>query len=166
MISQPFEHLIVDCVGPQPPSKSGATYLLTVMCQATRYPAAYPLRTITARSVVRALSQFICIFGVPRVIQSDQGSNFSSHLFTQVLRQLRIKHNQASACHAQSQGALESFHQTLKSMLRTYCVQMGNDWEEGLPWLVLAAREVIQESTGFSPKDLLFGHCVQGPLAF
>ena len=39
-ISQPFEHLIIDCVGPLPPSNSGAVYLLTVMCQSTRYPAA------------------------------------------------------------------------------------------------------------------------------
>ncbi|XP_050923269.1 uncharacterized protein LOC127139346, partial [Lates calcarifer] len=54
------------------------------------------------------------------VIQSDQGSNFSSHLFAQVLRQLRVKHNQASAYHAQSQGALERFHQTLKSLLPTF----------------------------------------------
>lgn len=164
-LCQPFEHLIIDCVGPLPPSKSGATYLLTVMCQSTRYPAAYPLRTITARSVVRALSQFVSIFGVPRVIQSDQGSNFSSHLFAQILKQLRIKHNQASAYHAQSQGALERFHQTLKSMLRAFCVQMNGDWEEGLPWLLLAAREVVQESTGFSPNDLVFGHTVRGPLA-
>lgn len=42
----------------------------------------------------RALSQFMSIFGVPRVIQSDQGSNFSSQLFSQILKQLWIKHNQ------------------------------------------------------------------------
>ena len=95
---------------------------------------------------MRALSQFVSIFGVPRVIQSDQGSNFSSHLFSQILKQLRVKHNQASAYHAQSQGILERFHQTLKAMLR-------------------AAREVVQESTEFSPNDLVFGHMVRGPLA-
>lgn len=50
-------------------------------------------------------------------------------------------------------------------MLRAYCVQMKGDWEEGLPWLLLAAREVVQESTGFSPNDLVFGHEVRGPLA-
>ena len=88
-IGQPFEHLIIDCVGPLP--RSRAIYLLTVMCQNTRYPAAYPLRTITTKSVVRALTQFISIFGIPKVIQSDQGSNFSSHLFAQVLKQLRVK---------------------------------------------------------------------------
>ncbi|XP_063050317.1 uncharacterized protein LOC134445162 [Engraulis encrasicolus] len=30
---------------------------------------------------------------------------------------------------------------------------------------MLAAREVTQESTGFSPNDLVFGHRVRGPLA-
>ena len=164
-VDGPFEHIIIDCVGPLPRSKFGSEYLLTVMCQVTRYPAAYPLRTITAKSVVKALTQFISIFGIPKIVQSDQGSNFSSKLFAQVLKQLNIKHSQASAYHAQSQGALERFHQTLKSLLRAYCTEMQGDWEEGLPWLLLAAREVCQESTGFSPNDLVFGHRVRGPLA-
>lgn len=158
----PFEHLIVDCVGPMPPSKSGSKYLLTVMCLATRFPSAYPLRTITSRSIVRALSQFMSFFGIPKIIQSDQGTNLTSHLFQQVLKQLKIKHNLASVHHPQSQGALERFHQTLKSLLRAYCVQLDRDWEEGLPWLLLAARGVVHESTGFSPNDLVFGHKVRG----
>ncbi len=41
---------------------------------------------------------------------------------------------------------------------------MDRDWEEGLPGLMLAAREVMQESTGFSPNDLVFGHTARGPL--
>lgn len=31
--------------------------------------------------------------------------------------------------------------------------------------MLLAAREVIQESLGFSPNDLVFGHKVRGPLS-
>lgn len=165
VVSQPFEHLVIDCVGPLPRSKSGSTYLLTVMCASTRYPSAYPLRTITAKSVVKALTQFISIFGIPKILQSDQGSNFTSHLFSQVLKLLHIRHNKASAYHPQSQGVLERFHQSLKSLLRAYCTEMKGDWEEGLPWLLLSAREVCQESTGFSPNDLVFGHTVRGPLA-
>ncbi len=42
---------------------------------------------------------------------------------------------------------------------------MGRDWEAGLPWLMMSAREAAQESTGFSPNDLVFGHDVHGPLA-
>lgn len=103
--------------------------------------------------------------GIPKVLQSDQGSNFTSHLFAQVLKQLCIKHNKSTAYHAQSQGALERFHQTLKSLLRAYYTELSGDWEEGLPWLLLAACEVVQESTGFSPNDLVFGHTARGLLA-
>lgn len=43
-------------------------------------------------------------------------------------------------------------------------MQVDRDWEEGLPWLLLAAREVTRESTGFSPNDLVIGHTVHSPL--
>ena len=137
---EPFEHIIIDCVGPLPPSRSGAKYLLTVMCQATRYPVAYPLQSVTTRSVDKALSQLIFIFGIPRDVQSDQGSNFAFHLFAQALKQLRVRHSQSSAYHAQSQGAPERFHQMLKSLQCAFCSELGKDWKEGLPWLMLAAR--------------------------
>ncbi|KAG1928985.1 zinc finger CCHC domain-containing protein [Pimephales promelas] len=39
------------------------------------------------------------------------------------------------------------------------------DWESGLPWLMMAAREAAQESTGFSPNELVFGHDVRSPLS-
>ncbi|KAI7799880.1 hypothetical protein IRJ41_013806 [Triplophysa rosa] len=148
-VEKPFEHLLVDCVGPLPSSRSGSKFLLTVMCQSTRYPAAYAMRKITTRSVV---------------IQSDRGTNFMSNMFAEILKQLGVQHHCFSAYHPQSQGVLE-LHQTLKSLLRAYCVELNRDWEEGLPWLLLAAREVTQSSLCFSPNELVFGHKVCGPLA-
>lgn len=144
-ISKPFEYLQIDCVGPLPRSKSGHLYLLTVMCLSTRYPAVYPVRSINTKSILKALTAFMSTFGIPRVIQSDQGSNFMSRQFAKALRQLKISHNISSAYHPQSQGALERFHQTLKSLLRSYCVELGSDWEEGLPWLLMGVREVTRE---------------------
>lgn len=101
--STPFEQLIVDCVGPLPKFKSGMEYMVTIMCQATRYPAAYAVRSINTRTVLKSLSHFISIFGIPKVIQSDRGSNFTSKAFTKALQQLRIVHNLSSAYQAQSQ---------------------------------------------------------------
>ncbi len=49
-------------------------------------------------------------------------------------------------------------------MLRTFCVETGRDCDEGLPMLLFAVRETVQESLGFSPADLIFGHTVRGPL--
>lgn len=163
-VGEPFEHVIVDCVGPLPKSKAGNQFLLTIMCTATRFPEAIPLRKITAPVVTRALVKFFSTFGLPKVVQSDQGTNFLSKIFTQVLSSLNISHRIASAYHAESQGALERFHQTLKSMLRKYCMETSKEWDEGVPLLLFAIRETVQESLGFSPAELVFGHTVRGPL--
>ncbi|KAL0172150.1 hypothetical protein M9458_032461, partial [Cirrhinus mrigala] len=164
VIGEPFERLILDCVGPLPKAKSGHQYMLTIMCTATRYPEAVPLRSITTKAVVKELVKFCSMFGLPKVIQTDRGTNFTSNLFEQLAKELQIQHELSSANHPESQGALERFHQTLKSMLRTYCVETGKDWVDGLPLLMLAVRSTVQESLGFSPAELVFGHTIRGPL--
>ena len=74
------------------------------------------------------------------------------------------KHFKSSAYHPESQGSLERFHQTLKTMIKAYCYEFENDWDEGIHFLLFAVRESCQESLGFSPFELIFGHNVRGPL--
>ena len=163
-IGEPFGRVIIDCVGPLPKSKTGNKYLLTIMCVSTRFPEAVPLRKITAPVIVNALTKFFTVFGMPKEIQTDLGSNFTSGIFQQVMHQLQIKHVTSSAYHPQSQGALERYHQTLKTMMKAYCFNNQNEWDEGIHLLLFATREVVQESLGFSPFELVFGHTVRGPL--
>ena len=75
---------------------------------------------------------------------------------------LSITHRVSSAYHPQ--GALERWQQTLKSILRKYCLETGRDWDGGVPFALFAVREIVQESLGLSPADLVFGHTVRGPL--
>ncbi|XP_072036952.1 uncharacterized protein [Amphiura filiformis] len=161
---EPFSRVLIDCVGPLPKTKSGNQYLLTIMCASTRFPEAIPLRNIKAPQIVKALTKFFTLVGLPKEIQSDQGSNFMSGVFQQVMQQLGIKQFKSSAYHPESQGALERFHQTLKNMIKTYCYEFERDWDEGVHLLLFAAREAVQTSLGFSPFELVFGHSVRGPL--
>ncbi|XP_033100281.1 uncharacterized protein LOC117103773, partial [Anneissia japonica] len=132
VFEEPFSRVIVDCVGPLPRTKSGYNYLLTIMDLSSRFPEAIPLRKIGSKFVVEALLQFFTRYGLPKEIQSDQGSNFMSGLFQEVMSELGIHQIKSSAYHPQSQGALE--------------------------------RDVPNESTGFSPFELVYGHDVRGPL--
>ena len=88
---EPFSRVIVDCVGPLPKTKSGNQYLLTIMCASTRFPEAIPLRNIKAKTIVKALIKFFTLVGLPKSIQSDQGSNFTSGLFQEVMYELEIE---------------------------------------------------------------------------
>ena len=161
---EPFSRIIIDCVGPLPKKRSGCEYLLTIMCASTRFPEAIPLWNIKAKTIVKALVKFFTFVGLPKSVQSDQGSNFMSGTFQQVMHELGIKQYRSSAYHPESQGALERFHQTLKTMIRSYCFDTERDWDEGIHLLLFAARESVQESLGFSPFELVFGHTVRGPL--
>ena len=134
------------------------------MCASTRFPEAIPLRNTKTKTIVKALVKFFTFVGLPRSVQSDQGSYFMSGIFQQVMHELGIKQYKSSAYHPESQGALERFHQTLKNMIRFYCFDTEKDWDEGIHLLLFAARESVQESLGFSPFELVFGHTVRGPL--
>ena len=82
---EPFSHIIIDCVGPLPKTKSQNEYLLTIMCSSTRFPEAIPLRSIKTNTILKALIKFFTLFGLPKSIQSDQGTNFMVHAFQQVI---------------------------------------------------------------------------------
>lgn len=123
---------MIDCVRPLPKTKKGNQYLLTIMCASTTFPEAIPLRNIKAKTIVPALTKFFTLVGLPKSIQSDQGSNFMSGLFQQVMQELGIKQYKSTAYHPESQGALERFHQTLKNMIRTYCLETEKDWDDGV----------------------------------
>ena len=84
------------------------------------------------------------------MVQSDRGTNFTSKLFEKTMTEWGIKHVLSSAYHPQSQGALERHHQTLKTMLRAFCMEREKDWDEAVPYVLFAVREAPTESLGFS----------------
>ena len=164
MVEEPFSKVIIDCVGPLPKTKKGNQFLLTVMCSTTRYPEVFPLSRIMTKSIAPQLIKFFTQFGIPKVVQSDQGTNFTSGLFQQVMDALGITQYLSTAYHPESQGALKCFHQTLKSMLTKFCMENEKDWDQAIPFVMYAVRSARQDSLGFSPFELLFGRDVRGPL--
>ncbi|XP_076065323.1 uncharacterized protein LOC143039330 [Oratosquilla oratoria] len=133
-------------------------------CHTCQYPEAIPLRKVRAKVVLHELISFFTKWGLPRELQTDQGSVFLSREVMQSLGALGITKVTSSAYHPQSQGALERYHQTLKTMLRKWCLENYTGWDQALPYLLFAVREVPNESLGLSPFALVFGHEVREPL--
>ena len=50
-------------------------------------------------------------------------------------------------------------------MLKAYARSKPKTWDEYIPYWLFAYREVPNESTGFSPFELLYGRHIRGPLA-
>ncbi len=119
------------------------------------------MRSIDAVHVAEELLVYCSRFGVPQEILTDQGSNFTSKLLAELYRMLHVYPIRTTPYHPQTDGLVERFNKTLKSMLRKAAITEGKDW---VPYLLFAYREVEQASTGFSPFELVYGWPVRGPL--
>ena len=87
-------------------------------------------------------------------------------MFEAFLRSIGTVHLKTPVYHAQSNGLVERFNGTLKTVLKKLTSEKPRDWHKHLPALLFAFRDAQHSSTGFSPFELIYGHRVRGPLAF
>ena len=147
-IDEPFQRIALDFVGPLPLTESKNRFILVCVDYATKYPEAKPLKNQEAEIVANALISLFSKVGIPREILTDQGSNFMSELIQEVCRLLKISKLCTSPYHAMSNGLCEKFNGVLKKMLKAYAKSQPSKWDEYIPYILFAYREVPNESTG------------------
>ena len=165
MIDIPFKRVAVDIVGPiEPRSEKKSRFILTMIDYATRYPEAVALPGIETERVAEALVETFSRVGIPDEMLTDCGSQFTAEVMREASRLLSLQQITTTPYHPICNGLIELFHMTLKQMLRRMCAERQKDWDKYLPALLFAIREVLQESLGFSPFELLYGRNVKGPM--
>jgi cleavage and polyadenylation specificity factor subunit 1 len=157
-----FSHLHVDLVGPLPPSQEGYTHLLTIIDRSTRWVEAVPMTSTTAAACADAVVRhWVVRFGLPEVIISDRGPQFTSAIWADLCLLLGISHRLTTAYHPQSNGMVERFHRQLKDALRSR--ECGAAWVAHLPWVLLGLRTAPKEDSGLSSAELVYGEQLRLP---
>lgn len=158
--SERFQHVHLDLVGPLPPSE-GHTYLLTFIDRFSRWPEAVPVPDATAETAAQAfVAVWIARFGVPKLLTTDQGRQFESHLFSALNRILGIKRIRTSPYHPVANGMVERFHRTLKQALKCH---ENPRWTASLPIVLLGLRCTLKEDLGGTCAEMVYGTTLSLP---
>ena len=138
-----FSHVHINIV--RQLNGSANSRLLTMIDRWTGWPEAIPIldgKHADAKVCARILvDSWISRFGVPQILTSDCGKQFTSKIWKEVMEILGIKHILTSTYHPQSNGKVKRMHRTLKNSLRSR-LDGKADWIKHLPFVLLGLKSV------------------------
>lgn len=150
----PFEILLIDVLGPYNESRRGKKYILCVEDVFTRWIEAEAFPNVEAKTVTMFLNkQVFSRYGCPRIIISDNGSQFNSGTYRQFCEKYKIERFFTPIFHQQS-NPVERRNQELKKVLRTLLEKSDYDWDK---YLNEAVRVRKNQATGMTPAKALLG---------
>ena len=145
----------------QVPISQGHKYLLVMIDTFTGQIEGFPTQTEKAEKVVKKkkklLHEIISTFGLPRSLQSDNGTSFTSKVTQGVLKPLGITQYLHCAWRLQSSGKVERANQFLKSVIKKITQETSLGWKEALPIAILCTPIVPKEQVGLHPYEILYG---------
>ena len=157
--TEPWHTISVDFLSGFPEAQQTKyTDCLVTIDKFTKWVVAVPCRkNPTAAETARLLMTHVFqTFGLPTVIISDRGSQFTAKTWDEVTKGLGIESRLATPRHAQTNGQVERANSVIKRRLITAVTTTGGCWSELLPCATMAINAATQEATGVSPFEANF----------
>ena len=141
--------------------------ILMMMDHFTRYALVVVMKDQTAKTVTKVFYEcFIAVFGAPANLLSNRGANFTSALVEELCAAFGIQKCRTTAYHAQCNGQVEHFHQTLSCMVGKLVCDKKAQSEQHLPELLQAYNSTWSVVTSYSLHYLMFGRHPRLPVDF
>ena len=129
--------------------------ILVITDHFTRYALAEVMKDQTTKTATKIFYKcFIAVFGVPMKLLSERGANFISVLVEELCAAFSIQKCQTTAYHAQSNGQVECFHQTLSCMIGKLACDKKAQWEQHLPELLQAYNSTQSAVTNVADNQM------------
>lgn len=152
--------LSIDLVGPLPPSKHNKhTWLMVAVDAFSRYVFTKSCVRATAYGITEWLEKDIFYkFCVPEILISDNGSQFTSEWFSNVMKSYRITHYTTPVYHPQA-NQVEPTNKSLKQMLRAELIEKCShvDWANYVHKVTMRLNTIPRMPVGVSPHEIIFG---------
>lgn len=140
--------------------------ILTMIDHHTKWVECVTLPDDKASTVAsKFLQHWICRFGVPTTVVTDQGAVFMSKVFSSMAASLGISLLRSTVYHPQGNAPVESFHRTLKKGLKQFQLEgLYTTIDDALQLVCYSYRSTVHLSTGESPAFLTMGMDPKPPM--
>ena len=95
--------------------------------------------------------------GVPISIISDRGTQFTSHFWRSMQKELGTRVDLSTTFHPQTDGQSERTIQVHEDMLRACVIDFGGQWDQFFPLAEFAYNNSYHSSIDMAPFEALYG---------
>lgn len=163
-VTEAWEKIGVDLMGPLPRSKNGNKYLLVIIDYFTKWIEVFPLKDSKAQKITSILkNEIFTRFGVPQELVSDRGPQFTSHEMEKFCHTWGVIQKFTTSYHPQA-NLTERSNRTIKTMIASFVGEHHSNWDQWIQEFRFAINAAQHETTGRSPAELTLGRPLKGPL--
>ena len=149
-LPHPWTSVQSDIKGPLGLTLSGNKYIITFVCELTRYSFICPLKSKEASSIVKALSDIISENGPMLSLMTDNGAEYKNSQLQEFLSELKITHKFSTPYRPQSNSHAERLNREISKFFKIFASQSDN-WDDDLKLIQYAVNNQYNRSLGCSP---------------
>lgn len=158
-----FDHTYMDFVGPLRETERQNKYIFTACCDLTKFLVCVPTVDCSSKTTADALMNHVFLrYNFPQKLISDNASNFTSKLITEINKLLKIAKIYTLPYKPQA-NIVERNHRTLNAYLRAFTSKKDGNWDDKLPYFTFAYNNSIHSTTGLTPHELAHGFKIKIP---
>jgi len=155
--SNPFDHVAIDLAGPFPTSHIGNHYLCVLVDVHTRFCILRAIPDKSMGTIASTLVDIFCNFGFPKILQSDNGTEFVNQVVAHLTKSAKIDHRLTTPYHPRANGLAERFVQTATKTIKKLFHGVKRDWDTHVPFTQYAINIKIASIHKSTPFAIMFG---------
>ena len=130
----------------------------------SRYCLLIPVKDIKTITIIKAYERWISLFGPPKQLLSDNGSQFISRMFRNYTKSQNTKQRLSTPYYPECNGQIERLHRWIKERLTLISIDLGvnfvdgdDDWSQYIYLIQHAYNSTPNTMTKYSPNKIVLG---------
>ena len=162
VVKEPFSVVALDTIGPIPEDAYGFKFIIVLLDCFTRFVELVPAKDVTALEAAQALLTVFGRYGMPKAVRSDNGSQFTAQVVSNLLHLMGVGREYTIPYRPQSNGLVERSIKEVLRHLRAMIMDQrsGETWSLLLPLVQRVINSTPHTTTGVAPIRLVYGDAV------